>query len=230
MSGSAMPLERIRRAPQQTRSQQRVRRLLAAAERILVQEGYEALTTRRIAAKARVPIGTLYQFFPDKHAIVGALAHRYMAESAEMMEELARQAEDVHWSDSVGTLVERFVAMYRAKPGYLALWLGRRLSPDLLQADQENNALLADGLRRILVVQEGLADGEPLRRVCRVAVEAGDALLRLAFSTVADGDPSIIAETKRVLRLYLADIVAGAGSAVGRSGRKPPAKRPREDA
>jgi AcrR family transcriptional regulator len=67
----------IRNKPQQARSQARVDRILDVAERLFTTEGYNATTTNAIAAQAGVPIGSLYQFFPDKNAIIGALAERY---------------------------------------------------------------------------------------------------------------------------------------------------------
>src|SRR6266567_7610341 len=71
---------RVRREPRQARSRARVAQILAAADGILSQEGFEALTVRRIALEAGVPVGSIYQFFPDKAAVVDALAHGYIGE------------------------------------------------------------------------------------------------------------------------------------------------------
>ena len=62
------------RAPRQERSRQKVELMLEAATRILEKDGMEGLTTNAIAAKAGVCIGTLYQYFPHKEAILDALA------------------------------------------------------------------------------------------------------------------------------------------------------------
>ncbi len=71
---------RMRREPRQQRSRDRVRLILEAADGILSAEGFEALTVRRIAEAAGVPVGSIYQFFPDKAAVVDALARTYIAE------------------------------------------------------------------------------------------------------------------------------------------------------
>jgi AcrR family transcriptional regulator len=68
----------MRRQPRQARSQERVKQILDVAEQMFIAEGYDAATTNAIAVRAGVPIGSLYQFFPDKGAIVQALAVRYM--------------------------------------------------------------------------------------------------------------------------------------------------------
>ncbi len=68
------------RVPKQARSRALMQRVLDAAEGLLASEGVEALTTTRIAAEADVAVGSLYQYFPDKGAIVDALATRYLDE------------------------------------------------------------------------------------------------------------------------------------------------------
>ena len=64
------------REPRQERSRQKVELMLEAAIRILEKEGLEGLTTNAIAARAGVSIGTLYQYFPNKEAILDDLADR----------------------------------------------------------------------------------------------------------------------------------------------------------
>jgi AcrR family transcriptional regulator len=65
-----------RRAPKQGRSKALVDALLEAAARILVRDGWGALTTNRVAAEAGVSVGSLYQYYPHKDAIVAALVER----------------------------------------------------------------------------------------------------------------------------------------------------------
>lgn len=60
-----------------------VERLLAAGRDVLVTDGYDAFTTNRVATRAGVSPGSLYQYFPDKGAIVEAVADRWLDELAE---------------------------------------------------------------------------------------------------------------------------------------------------
>ena len=72
-----------RRTPRQGRAQATVDAVVEATARILVEDGYGPLSTNRIAKRAGVGIGTLYQYFPDKEAIVEALIDRLVAEQIE---------------------------------------------------------------------------------------------------------------------------------------------------
>ncbi len=197
---------RMRRQPRQQRSRTRVRQILEAADSILSAEGFEALTVRRIAQVAGVPVGSIYQFFPDKAAVVDALAGTYIGQFDAAIAQLVAASEAERWQDPVGTLIDAFTALYRANPGYVALWSGRHVSPELARADEANNAAIAEGVRRILVRQAGLPDGEELARSARLAVVVADALLQFAFRLAADGDERVLDELKELLRLYLARV------------------------
>lgn len=67
-----------RKMPQQQRSQALVAAVLEAAVRILKREGEEALTTRRVAEVAGVSVGSLYQYFPNRDAIVRVLINAHV--------------------------------------------------------------------------------------------------------------------------------------------------------
>jgi AcrR family transcriptional regulator len=201
---SRPPLEvpRLRRVPRQQRSRERLARMLDAAEELLVAEGPGALTTTRVAAAAGVSVGSLYQYLPDKEAIVEALANRYLAEFEDLMEELGEAAAAAPFDDPVGRLVDAFARRYRERPGYRALWFGRELTPGLRAADRDNKAALAEGLLRVL---EALGVEGDLRTAARTGVLVADALLQEAFRT---DSPELIEEAKRVLRLYLDAVIA----------------------
>jgi len=68
------PFSFQRRMPRQARAKATVAAILEAAVQILDQRGADALTTNSVAERAGVSIGTLYQYFPDKHAILLAAA------------------------------------------------------------------------------------------------------------------------------------------------------------
>jgi AcrR family transcriptional regulator len=184
--------------------------VLDSAEDILATEGVEALTTTRIAGEANVAVGSLYQYFPDKRAIVDALAARYLAEFEGLMDEMAERAAGERWQadDLVDRLIDAYADRYRREPGYRALWFGRHLSDELRQADRQNKAALADGVRRILTGTRAVRDSKGLRTACFAAVLTADALLVEAFQEDPKGEPALLGEAKRILRCHLADVVS----------------------
>ncbi|MER7536981.1 TetR/AcrR family transcriptional regulator [Streptomyces sp. NPDC097704] len=197
---------RVRRQPQQARSRARAEAVLVAADRILSQEGYEALTMRRIAEEAGVPVGSIYQFHPDKSAVVDALGRRYLEGFETAIDGLVERAVAGELTDLVGTMVDVYTELFRSQPGGMALWAGRHLSPELARADEASNALVADGLRRIIEHLTGGADGERAQRATRMVVWAANAVLHEVFKGGGEPDLETVDELKRMLHFYWEDL------------------------
>lgn len=87
MGSAAGARFRPRKAPSQRRARATVDAILGATARILVSRGYAALTTNHVAARAGVSIGTLYEWFPGKEALVAGLVERHVAAAERLLAE-----------------------------------------------------------------------------------------------------------------------------------------------
>jgi AcrR family transcriptional regulator len=96
-----------RKKPVQARSKATVDAILAAAAQVLKRKGYAATTTDRIAERAGVSVGSLYQYFPNKDAILVALAERHIDAGFDLVRKLL--AEAALESLPIETLLRRFV-------------------------------------------------------------------------------------------------------------------------
>ncbi|MFD5542677.1 TetR family transcriptional regulator [Streptomyces sp. NPDC127079] len=196
----------LRRTPQQARSKARLARVLEAAEQVLVAEGVQALTTTRVAAAAGVSVGSLYQYLPDRDAIVDALAAGYFAHLEAVMDDFVRAAAVERWSDPVGVLIDTYAALYRDEHGFRALWFGSGLTDRTREADREHKRRMAEGVRRVLLALDVADDTQTLGRACHAAVLTADALAQEAFRRDAEGDTALLDEAKVMLRGYLTAI------------------------
>jgi AcrR family transcriptional regulator len=199
----------LRRVPVQGRSVARVERMLDACAAIVDEVGYEGLTTTLLAERAGVAIGSVYQFFPDKRAVVQALTQRnlqtYLVQLANRVDE--REPED--WWDGVDTAIDEYIRMHRTTPGFRSLHFGDVVDVNLLDERLDNNAVIAHRLADVLVDRFDLPDSGQLRFALTVTVEAADALIKLAFRRSPDGDDEVLAEAKSLLRGYLHRHLAG---------------------
>ena len=100
------------RAPKQQRGKQRVAELLRAATAVFAEKGYEAATMTEIAAGANAPIGSLYQFFPEKEALADTLVQTYVALLAADLKALEACASRVNTRE----LVEGLFGLLRGHP------------------------------------------------------------------------------------------------------------------
>ncbi len=200
---SALSNSPLRRRPAQQRSIQRVQQMLDACAQLLDEVGYSELSTTRIADRAGVAIGSVYQFFPDKKAVAQALGLRYLDTFSGRVTGRLRRDTFQHWSEAVDVIVDEYLDMHRNVPGFRALHFGDVVDERLLDADSDNNTVIATRLRELLVSIAGVADSEELRYAAMVAVEAADAILKLAFRKNHEGDPRLIEETKLLVHGYL---------------------------
>ena len=202
------PASPLRRVPVQDRSLARVNRMLDACAALLDEVGYEALTTTLVADRAGVAIGSLYQFFPDKRAIVQALATRNLAAYLTRLQARLGSGAITDWPQAVEAVVDEFIDMHRTTPGFRTLRFGDVVDRHLLDEDRDNDTVLAEELGLLMTRYFGMPDSPELRLALLIAVELGDALVKLAFRRDPQGDPGILAEARRVVSGYLAHKLA----------------------
>jgi len=193
----------LRRVPVQGRSVARVQRMLDACAELVDEIGYEALTTTLLAERAGVAIGSVYQFFPDKRAIVQALTLRNLEAYLDRLTARSEVVEFAHWWDVVDAAIDEYIAMHRTVPGFRTLHFGDVVDVHLLDAERDNNTIIAERLGGLLVDHFGAAGGPGLDFALGIAVEAGDALIKLGFRRDPDGDEAVLAEAKALIREYL---------------------------
>lgn len=98
-----------RKSPVQARSAASVDAILEATVQVLLTVGKERLTTTRVALRAGVSVGTLYQYFPNKSALLQAVLKRHLAEVAEAVEHVCKEQEGETLRDMVSGLITAFL-------------------------------------------------------------------------------------------------------------------------
>lgn len=174
--------------------------MLDAAATLLDDVGYEALTTTMIAKRAGVAVGSLYQFFPDKRAVVQALTQRNMDRFVAAAGESV--AGHTHWWDVVDSILDVYLQMHREVPGFAHVHFGDVIDRQLLDGRRDNNAVLVDALTDTLAAHVR-TPADDLRFAITIANETADALLKLAFRIDPRGDEKVVAETKFLIKGYL---------------------------
>jgi AcrR family transcriptional regulator len=140
-----------RRAPQQARSLQKVELMLEAATRLLEQGEISSLTTNAVAARAGVSIGTLYQYFNDKEALLDALVERELGAMSAAILDAARGAPPKAPGDRVRRVLRAVVNAYGGRGRVHRLLIehaamrhsGGRLSPLFTQL---TDTLVSEGV------------------------------------------------------------------------------------
>ncbi|MET9802657.1 TetR/AcrR family transcriptional regulator [Streptomyces sp. NPDC006368] len=196
----------LRRTPVQQRSAERLARILDACAELLDETGYEDLSTRAVALRAGVPIGSVYRFFSNKRAMAAALAHRNLDSYAERVGARLAHLPGADGYAAIDAVLDEYLAMKRTVPGFALVDFGVPAPAE--PAESDPNHLVAERLCGLLATHLGRTPDATLHRKVLVGVEATDALLQLAFRTRPTGDPGLIAETRELLHAYLAPVLA----------------------
>jgi AcrR family transcriptional regulator len=192
----------LRRRPVQQRSAARVERMLEACANLIDEVGYDGVTTTLIAERAGVAVGSLYQFFPDKRAVVQALTTRNLDRFMELIGQRLASANLGHWWDAVDLVFDAYIEMYRQVPGFTQIRFGDVVDLRLMDDQRDNNTVIADRLAGLLADQFTLPLAD-LRLPISVSVEIADGILNLAFRRKLFTEDVVIAEAKKVVRVYL---------------------------
>ncbi|MEG8278634.1 TetR/AcrR family transcriptional regulator [Streptomyces sp. AHA2] len=200
------PTTPLRRAPVQRRSAERLTRILDACADLLDEVGYDALSTRAVAQRAGVPIGSVYRFFGNKRQMADALAQRNLERyTVRIAQRLEGAGAEGGWRGAMDAVLDEYLEMKRTAPGFSLVDFGNQIPVGARQA--EPNHRVADRLTELLAGHLGRTPDEDLRRVFLVAVETADTLVHLAFRVAPDGDPLVIEEARQMLRAYLARVL-----------------------
>ncbi len=220
-------MARIRTAPRKSPSQKRSRAtvdaIVDATARVLVRDGYDALSTNRVASEAGVSVGSLYQYFPGKEALVAAVMEQYASRMQENIATRMRNAPPAATPEEVATeMIRAMLVAQQAEP---------RLHRALVEQVPRIGALRR--LHELFGNYERLVEGWLAANADRIEIE--DARMA-AFVLVAAVEglvnratldrPDLVASGRleeQILRLILAYVVpshVAAESAKGRHGGK----------
>jgi len=106
-----------RKSPRQTRSEAMVEAILEAAVRVLEREGLASFTATRVAEVAGISVGSLYQYFPNKHALTAALIRREQAALVQAVEAVVSDTKDLSLEAGLSRLAALAVSHQYGRPG-----------------------------------------------------------------------------------------------------------------
>lgn len=130
-----------RKAPRQARSTATVTAIHEATIQVLLSDGMARLTTTRVAQRAGVSVGTMYQYFPHKQALLYAVLDQYLDEVVMAIEDACTRYEGERLCEMSDGLVRAYLdAKLRYLPGSLALYT--------VASDLDTASLISDVLQR----------------------------------------------------------------------------------
>lgn len=234
-AGEAESGDAFRRRPRQSRGQARVELLLDAAAAVIAESGLEAATAEAIALRARTAKGSLYQFFPNRDAVLAALALRY----ADEMRHIHEKAFPI---DPRGLALERLIdriikplaEFHDRNPAFRRVFAtvegpldDTHGAPARLRAQLFDS--FVDRLDVLFASRNPKLPTRDRRRAALVSASVGQAVLARRSRAVAAEKKPLLDDLRRLLVAYLQPILespsAKSRKSSARAGAKPAAKR-----
>ncbi len=213
--------EAFRRQPRQPRGQKRVELLLDAAAAVIAEGGLQAATAEAIALRARTAKGSLYQFFPNRDAVLAALALRYADEMRAIHERtFPMDSHGLSLERLIDRIVKPLADFHDRNPAFRRVFAtvegpvdDTRSAPSRLRAQLFES--FVDRLDVLFSARNRTLSTRERRRAALVAASVGQALLARRGRAVAADKKPLLDDLRRLLFVYLQPLlepVAGKGA------------------
>jgi AcrR family transcriptional regulator len=201
---AASPAKSLRKTPTQARAKERFERILAAASALIAKSGSDHMKMSDVAADAGVPIGSVYQYFPDKSAIIITLAQRIMDL---VRHGLSQAMESVGSLDdaerALMTTLDDYYQLFLAEPVARDSWFGMQADQTLHELDIEdsraNGEIAYQALKKLIPRK----DWKRLETACFLIMQLTGMAVRLAISVERKEGDRIMAVYKDMIRREL---------------------------
>ncbi|MGZ3418171.1 MAG: TetR/AcrR family transcriptional regulator [Polyangiales bacterium] len=203
-----MEKKKLRRVPSQARSQERLERILDAAAGVFSEVGFDAATTEGIAARAGTSIGSVYQFFPNKRALLYAIAMRYAERVQRTFDELVQRESESHWTDFLDRAIDVLADFHRKEPGFRAL-VRNWSSQEFLAQDEAANREFAHRIAGLIAARVPKIPAKKRTVIATVLVETVSALLIATQRHDPQTSKTLVREYKEMLRRWLEPYAEG---------------------
>ncbi|ABS14389.1 MULTISPECIES: TetR/AcrR family transcriptional regulator [Brucella/Ochrobactrum group] len=200
----------LRRTPSQSRAQEKIRRIAECATALIAAKGSDSLKMSEIAQQASISIGALYQYFPDKSALIRYLFESCNAQSRQCIEEGLAAA---HSADELivafNALIDEYLALMRQEPAMCDIWSATQTDKSLSKLEiaesRQNGQLLADTIRRIA---PGKVSAQ-LDETAFLLMHFGESTMRIAVDVSEEESMTLIEAYKVMATRSLRDLLAG---------------------
>ncbi len=189
-----------RNAPVQARSLKRVETILTTAAQLISEVGVDAATTSEIARRADISLASLYRYFPNKAAIIKAIAEQQLERLDAVYNTFI---EDLDLDQGLGRLIDELATFYRNEPGYMEIWSGVQSMPELARIDREDFERHAGTITRRAAELFPEIDQNELKPIVFMVSRTIGSLVRQAMIMDRATADAMLEESKFMIKQYI---------------------------
>lgn len=197
----------LRPVPKQARARERLARILDATRDELEIKPVAQITMDAIALKAGVPVGSLYQYFGGKTALLVEVAAIVMGEADGIMASQLAESLALPWRDAVDRVLEASLGLLRDSPHYQQVLRSIRFTAEFAEVTEASNERVADLMSLHPAFARAGLSREKTIEICRTTVTAVNALQDRVLADERLDFDSCLDETKRLVKGYFGSYV-----------------------
>ncbi len=202
----------VRRTPQQSRSQHRRAAILRATAHLLNEQGYAAISVGDIARRADTSVGSLYQYFPTKDALLQALIESYIRDMQVMAADMFAERPTLPpLVTTFHSAIDALVAYARNHPGFKTILNSEWVSPDIKIAVQGLYDEMFNGIVRVIGWYIPTLPAIDQQTGAKVIMALVEGLLLALSDTPEAAQAHLIAHFKRAGLAYLHSLITPTG-------------------
>jgi len=192
-----------RKEPRQSRSQATVTAILDATARILIERGFAAASTNAVAERAGVSVGSLYQYFPNKEALIAALHARHDEQMMAVIQRALTKAMDATLDDALSGLIEATVEAHRVDADLHRVLEEQHDDLDNDTMHQEYLGVMEERIVKLLARHRGQITAPDLKLAAFMLLNAAHGLIHAVVLQRPKG-VSLKAATHEIVRMMKA--------------------------
>lgn len=200
----------MRHEPMQERSAQRVAHILDVASTLFSEVGYDNATTNEIAKRAGIPIGSVYQYFPNKDALLHSLTKSYLRKLLVYFDErLPANAEAMALMPWISLIIDILIEFRNSHKGFKQMLLGVHMNNELAVVSREMDKEFMGVLSQRIAKEHPNLSEDRRTIICYVVL----GMIRSFFmssSVFSDLQQeeynALLEETKRAMEVYINSI------------------------
>lgn len=192
-----------RRSPLQDRAKRTVREILDATIELLDDEGPENLTTERVAERSGVNIATVYNYFPNKLALLHALARQFAQQQQEQLDAVYCRREEVGWREVVDQLVDTTLSFNRTVKGAAAVARAMQSHATLRRIDYERDSRQSEFVATLLAELGLKGSLQELQTKALVLLQTAGSVMDKALVWYPERADAAMDEVKVMIKQYI---------------------------
>ena len=196
--------------PKQARSRERVETIIQIAQQLIGEHGLEGFTMQDVAQLSGIPIGSLYQFFPDRNALVAKLFSGLLDEVDHHIEQVLVEVRTVtELQTATEGLSQAIYKIAKKKKAYVEIWHSLQALPTIRHMDEENSRKNAGILFTILrPMTKPIVSNERINTACFLVASSLSAAVQLALKLPSREGRAIIREFDAMSKTYIQSLLS----------------------